>query len=181
MAITDIIFIFLFLPISLLLYYFSDGRWRKYVLLAVSLLFYACGSPEYFLLLLISIMVNTALGWLIGKSAEKKMLAMILLITGILYNTSILFFYKYFDFLALNVSRLSGIEFTARNLLLPMGISFFTFKSISYLVDLYQKKSEANNNPVYAAVYLSFFAQIQSGPLSRYNDVCNLIGGGEET
>lgn len=171
MAITDILFLFLFLPISLILYFLAGQALRKYVLLAVSLLFYACGSPDHFLLLLISLTITILLGWLINRYRERKMVAITFLIIGIAYNLGILFFYKYFDFIALNLSKVFRADFTARNLTLPLGLSFFTFKAISYLADTYNRKIEVKNNPVYAALYLSFFSQVQSGPLSRYEDM----------
>ena len=91
------------------------------------------------------------------------------LIIGIAYNVGILFYYKYFDFIAVNINKLFSTDFTTRNLALPLGLSFFTFKAISYLVDTY--KQEVKNSPVNVALYLSFFAQVQSGPLCRYNDM----------
>lgn len=168
MTTTDLTFLFLFLPLSLTLCLLG-GAVRKYILLMVSLLFYACGSPDHFLLLLFSLAITVLIGWLINLYREQKGLLMGFLIIGIAYNVGILFYYKYFDFIAVNINKLFSTDFTTRNLALPLGLSFFTFKAISYLVDTY--KQEVKNSPVNVALYLSFFAQVQSGPLCRYNDM----------
>ena len=170
MLITDLIFIFLFLPVSLVLYYICPKKYREYILLAVSLVFYACGSADYFILLIVSLAVNIAIGYAIVKcrtSISKRLF----LITGICYNIGLLGYYKYTDFALLTIGRLTGTEPVLKNLALPLGLSFFTFKAVSYLADVYKGKIIVQKNPVRAAVYLSFFAQIQSGPLSRYGDM----------
>lgn len=171
MAVTDIVFIFTFLPLSLALYHLAKETYREYILLFVSLLFYACGSPEYFFLLLLSLAVNLLLGWLIGSCKEAKRLRSCWLILGIIYDFSILGYYKYKDFVLLTVGRIAHFEVTLSNLALPLGLSFFVFKAVSYLIDAYCGKIEVKRNPVPAALYLSFFAQIQSGPISRAEDM----------
>lgn len=162
---------FLFLPLALAFYYIAKEQYRVYILLAVSLIFYACGSYEYFCLLLFSVAVDIILGWGIAVLQDHKNWKRLLLFVGVLYNVAILGYYKYTDFALLTYSRLIHTEPILKNLVLPMGLSFFTFKAISYLADIYTGKIAVKRNPAYAAVYLSFFAQIQSGPLSRYNDM----------
>lgn len=171
MAVTDIVFIFTFLPLSLALYYLVKKNYREYILLFVSLLFYACGSPEYFSLLLLSLIVNLSFGWLIGNCKGAQRLRICWLILGIVYDFSILGYYKYRDFVLLTVGRIAHFEVTMSNLILPLGLSSFVFKAVSYLVDVYCGKIEVKKNPVQAALYLSFFAQIQSGPISRAEDM----------
>ena len=144
---------------------------QNYILLAISLLFYACGSPKYFLLLLVSIVVNIMIGLAIAKYENNKWLSRSFFIIGVVYNVSILLYYKYIDFIIFNTNSVFHTNFEAKNLILPLGLSFFTFKAISYLADIYCKKINVSSNPVYAALYLSFFAQVQSGPLSRYKDM----------
>lgn len=169
MAVTDTIFLFLVLPVTLLLYYIAGSKVREFVLLAVSLIFYACGSRDYFMLLLASLGVNISLGWFVNRFRSEKMISRSLLVIGVIYDVAILFFYKYFDFVVSNVSKVIWNSYEPRNLLLPLGLSFFTFKAVSYLTDVYMGK--VKNNPLHAALYLSFFTQVQSGPLSRYNDM----------
>ena len=162
MTTTDLTFLFLFLPLSLAVCR-GGVKLRKYILLMVSLLFYACGSPDHFLLLLFSLAITVLIGWLINLYREQKGLSMGFLIIGIAYNVGILFYYKYFDFIAVNINKLFSTDFTTRNLALPLGLSFFTFKAISYLVDTY--KQEVKNSPVNVALYLSFFCTSAVRPI----------------
>lgn len=180
MLITDLIFIFLFLPAALILFYVCPKKAKEYILLAVSLVFYACGSADYFIGLLISLAVNIGIGYAIGMArkqtcdgAEKsfRIPAQVLLAVGVCYNIGILGYYKYTDFALRTIGRLTHTEPELKNLILPLGLSFFTFKAVSYLADVYRGRIQAEKNPVRAALYLSFFAQIQSGPLSRYEDM----------
>lgn len=178
MSFTDLTFIFLLLPLFLAIYYISKEGLREYVLCACSLFFYAFGSIGCVLLLIFSICVDVCIGWLIDKCRERPALRRGLLLLGVIYNLSILGYYKYADFILDNVSALLGGMAEPKNLALPLGISFFTFKSISYLADIYLGKIKAPKNPMHAALYLSFFAQAQSGPLSRYQDMACGAGMG---
>ncbi len=168
MSITDTVFIFVFLPISLVIYYMSKESLREHILLIFSLIFYACGSFRHFVLLLFLLLINVCIGWLISISCGRK--KDIFLISGIIYNLSVLGYYKYTDSILNKLQQLSILDHTQEELLLPMGLSFFAFKAISYLIDIAHDKIEAKD-PVHTALYLSFFAQVQSGPLSRYNDM----------
>ena len=109
------------------------------------------------------------------ENGENMVLSKILLIVGIVYNVSILGYYKYFDFALSTYSSVTGAVVELKNLELPLGISFFTFKAISYLVDVYSKKIVLDESPVHDALYLSFFGQVMSGPLSRYSDMKNTV------
>lgn len=168
MSITDTVFIFVFLPISLAIYYLSKESLREYILLIFSLIFYACGSFRYFALLLFSSLVNAGIGWFIHISHGRK--KNVFLISGIIYNLAVLGYFKYTDFILGRLQQLNILNHTRENLLLPMGLSFFVFKAISYLIDTAHGKIDAQN-PVHTVLYLSFFPQTQSGPLSRYNDM----------
>lgn len=174
MATTNITFVFLFLPVALTLYYLVKDEAKEYVLLFLSIVFYACGSLKYLSIFLISITITIALGRLIARNEENIVLNRILLVVGIIYNVSILGYYKYYDFALSTYSGITGQVVELKNLALPLGISFFTFKAISYLLDVYSKKIELEENPVHDALYLSFFGQVISGPLSRYSDMRNL-------
>lgn len=167
MSTTDIVFIFIFLPITLITYLMKT-QCQKYILLLFSIFFYACGSTTYFFLFLGAVVVNVLLGY--GVNIQNKLISTLFLIGGILFNISILFYYKYYDFVIINANNLLGTDFQIRNLLLPLGISYFVFKAISLLMDVYCGKVDLKKNPVYSALYLSFFAQIQSGPICRYGE-----------
>lgn len=170
MSMTSMLFLFLFLPISLAVYHLAGDSKKDYVLLAVSLLFYSLCSPEYIVLFILATAVTVAIGRILHR-VKTKTAKRCLLAGGILLNAGLLIFYKYSDF-ALGIwSSITSAEVRPQNLALPLGISFFTFKAISYLTDVYRGTAELTKNPVHDAVYLSFFPQVQSGPLSRYNEL----------
>lgn len=173
MSITDFTFIFWFLPISLALYYMVGNRVKEYVLLAISLMFYACGSLSFLLLFIVSVVITVIIGRAISRWREHKIASGILLLCGIIWHISILGYYKYFDFILSTWGIISQNDVTLKELGLPLGISFFTFKSISYMVDLYMDKAQVGGGISHDALYLSFFSQIQSGPLVRYADCRN--------
>ena len=170
MGITSIIFIFCFLPVSLAVYHIVSDEKKEYVLLALSLFFYACGSLETFVLFVASICINILLGEGIVRTKRNKTLRLLLLLCGIVIDAGLLAYYKYTNFALINIGRLLGRKAATKSLIVPLGISFFTFKEISYLADVYTGKAAAAN-PVRGALYISFFAQVQSGPISRYNDM----------
>ncbi len=170
MSVTNMTFLFLFLPIALALYYPAPGRVREAVLLLVSLLFYAIGSLKYLVLFIFAVTVTVMTGRLIDARRDTAA-GKLLLAGGIAFNAGLLICYKYTDFAILTWNRITSAEVPVKNLLLPMGISFFTFKAISYLADVYRQKTVLSESPLRDALYLSFFAQIQAGPLSRYSDM----------
>ena len=154
MATTDVVFVFIFLPVSLLTLAFRPNL-QKYVLLLLSLFYYACGSPKYFVLLLGMLVLNVGLAYIIGMMKEKgweKRWSLLALVAGIGLNTGVLFYYKYFDFVTVGINQVFGTTIGARELLLPMGISFFTFKAISLLIDVYRGTVILKKNPVYGAL-----------------------------
>ncbi len=170
MGFTSILFLFLFLPLSLGIYYIVNENVKEYVLLFISLLFYALGSLRYLLLFFIEIFLTVLIGRLLSNSQKPKWKRFLLLLgSGI--NVCLLGYCKFFDLAASASNHALGTNIEAGNILLPLGISFFTFKSVSYLVDIYTGKAVLCANPVHDALYLSFFAHIQSGPLTRYNDM----------
>lgn len=170
MSVTDIVFVFWFFPISLALYYMVSDDVKEYVLLAVSIVFYACGSLQFLGLFIISIMVTVIIGRSISRLRQKRLLSKGLLICGILYNVFVLGYYKYFDFALFTWGGLAKQEVTLKGLMLPLGISFYTFKAISYIADIYMDRVQMEGDVFHDALYLSMFSQVQSGPLTRYAD-----------
>ena len=169
-AITSTVFLMFFLPSALAIYYISRDSIKEYVLLAISLLFYACGSPQFLLIFIASALITVGLGRAMS-GCEGRKCAKVLLVLGILWNLAMLCYYKYVDFGLSIFSQLTHTDAALRNLALPMGISFFTFKAISYLTDIYCGRAILHENPAHDMLYLSLFTQIQSGPLSRYNEM----------
>lgn len=174
MALTDTLFLFLFLPVSLITCLLGV-RAQKYFLLILSLAFYACGSPGCFVMFVLMLAVDVALAYGIRfagirSEEQKSRTGKILLIIGVVINAGALFYYKYYDFVLSSLNQVFRTEFPARNLLLPLGISFFTFKAISLLADVYKGEVDLPKDPVLPALYLSFFGQVLSGPITCYNE-----------
>ena len=153
------VFLFLFLPVLLVLYYSVKSRpLRNYILLTMSLMFYAWGEPVFVFIMLASIVLNWRLA--LNVRGSKKLLAI-----AIGFDVLLLGVFKYAGFITENLG-LSRV-----NIALPIGISFFTFQMMSYVFDVYYGKSEAQKNPLYVALYISFFPQLIAGPIVRYSTI----------
>ena len=172
MLFSSITFLFIFLPLVLFVYYIllRKTEYRNYWLLIVSLCFYAWGEPVYVFLMLASIIGNYLLGLWMAKTQGQTQRQLILLVSVIL-NLGILFYFKYYDFVVRNLNTFLGFHLSQRYLPLPIGISFFTFQAMSYVIDLYRKTTPVQKNPCYLALYISFFPQLIAGPIVRYNTI----------
>jgi len=163
------VFLFLFLPFVIIGYHLLKERYRVVFLLLASLLFYAWEEPRHLYILLFSIAVNYSFGLLIRLSLEKNSPPRkSMLFAAIAANLGVLFYFKYFNYTLLSLNRFLRTGFAPRDILMPLGISFFTFKGISYVIDVYKKRTPAQKNPVLVAFYLSFFPQLTAGPIVRY-------------
>lgn len=175
MNINSMLFLTAFLPVVFLLdrLCISRGgkgnfRIKNLLLLLASLVFYAWGEPVYILLLLFSIVMNYVLGRILGRAGKA---ARVWLAVGVCANLALLGYYKYFDFFLRILNRLCGRQiFEMQNIPLPIGISFFTFGAVAYLVDLYRGLYPAEKNFFDLALYLSFFPKVSVGPIARYRD-----------
>ena len=167
MVFSSIPFIFFFLPIVLLFYYIVPLKFKNYILLIFSLIFYAWGEPVYILLMIFSCLLNYLYGMYANKTKHKKLM----FILCIIINIGILGFFKYSNLL---ISLLNSILNTNLNLLdlkLPIGISFFTFQTMSYSIDIYKNRYKPEKNFFYFATYVSMFPQLIAGPIVRYEDI----------
>lgn len=172
MVFSSVLFLFLFLPVTLAGYYMIRKELRNSFLLVASLLFYAAGEPSFVWVMLASILANYLLGLLIWKySPKEKGLRISLLIITVCVNLGILFYYKYFDFAVKNINCLLGTSIPLRNIALPIGISFFTFQGMSYVLDVFMGKADVQKNPLNVALYIALFPQLIAGPIVRYSDV----------
>ena len=171
MVFSSPVFIWVFLPSVLFIYHISGRKLKNPVLLISSLIFYAWGEPVYVLLMMFSIMTNYFAGLLIDRCKDQPVAKKLILIADIIINLSLLGYYKYFDFFTelINTVFHTGLEF--RNISLPIGISFFTFQILSYIIDLYRGKYEVQRNPVSLALYISFFPQLIAGPIVQYESI----------
>ena len=171
MLFSSITFLFLFLPIVMAVYYIVPGRGKNIVLLIASLFFYAWGEPVYVVLMILSILFNYFCGRDIQANGEDAGKAKLSLAFAVTVNILILGFFKYYGFLLDTVNSLLPSDIPYRELPLPVGISFYTFQAISYLVDIYRKKAEPQKNILYFALYISMFPQLIAGPIVRYVDI----------
>ena len=171
MLFSSITFLFLFLPIMLAVYYIAPYQWKNLLLLAGSLIFYAWGEPVYIILMILSILLNYFCGMDIENKSENEAKAKRSLVFAITVNIVLLVFFKYFGFLVESTNTLFGISIPYRELALPIGISFYTFQEISYIVDVYRGKVKAQQSLVKYALYVSMFPQLVAGPIVCYGDI----------
>ena len=167
MLFSSITFLFFFLPVTLGLHQLVPRRWKNHVLLAASVVFYASGEPVYIALLAFSALV----GWLHGLYMTRHPRCRPALVSAIVFNLAFLLFFKYADFLTGSVNALLGTSIPALGLSLPIGISFYTFQNMSYVLDVYRGDSKAEANFASYTTYLCLFPQLIAGPIVRYSDV----------
>jgi len=164
MALHSAPFLFFFFPLAWLLSLAVSGRGRKYFLIAVSLAFYACGQWQGLPCLLLSAAVSFAAGFFMPRVRRKKALLAAVLAFHLLFLGA----FKYLDFFTGSVNRAFGTALPAAGLILPLGISFFTFKSMAYAVDVYRDENARAGRFSDVLLYISFFPQVTSGPISRF-------------
>lgn len=176
MLFSSLLFLYVFLPALVIIILLSPGRWHNALLLLASLIFYAWGGVSYSLLLIGSILVNYAAGLAIDRSTNERQKKR-WLILGLIVNIGLLLVFKYTNFLLENLNqwlpRAQQIDF--KPIILPLGISFFTFQAISYLVDVYQQRTRAQRKLHRLALYISLFPQLIAGPIVRYHDIADQI------
>ncbi len=174
MVFSSYIFLFIFLPSLILLYFIFPKKGRNTLLLLYSLVFYGWNKPSYLLILFLSIFVNWLGGFLIA-SYRKKSFQKIILFLSVVLNCLILGYFKYTDFIITNFNTLFHTEHPLKNIALPIGISFFTFQGLSYVVDVYRQNDLYQKNPFNVALYISLFPQLVAGPIVRYDSVAAQI------
>ena len=172
MLFSSIVFLGFFLPVVLIVYYVIPSiKYRNCVLLVSSLLFYAWGEPKFVLLMIISILFNFSMGIFISERKSRKKI----LIFSITVNLIVLFIFKYLGFtceiINVFINSLHLRPLTVLNLILPIGISFYTFQEISYLVDVYRNPGLVQKNVLNLGLYITFFPQLIAGPIVRYHDI----------
>ena len=171
MLFSSSVFIFIFLPLVLFLYYISGKKIRNYILLLASLIFYAWGGVNYLKILMVSILINYIFGLLIDKTVDRSHLRKFILILGIILNLALLFYYKYYDFFIENINNILNMNLELKRIVLPIGISFFTFQGMSYIIDIYRNDGKVNKNIFSVALYISFFPQLVAGPIIKYKTI----------
>ena len=175
MVFNSVIFIFAFLPIFLLIYYLVPARFRNPVLLVGSLFFYTWGDPTYLILMLFSSFFNYYMGKELGRIKENAPSRKQNLIFAVVVNLLILGFFKYWGFLLDTVNGITGLKLTYPELALPVGLSFYTFKNLAYIFDIYMKKTQPCSGFFSYAVYSTMFPHMTAGPIVRYTDIKDQI------
>lgn len=159
------------MPVFLIVYFIAPARFKNFVLLAGSLYFYGKGEPVYVFLMLLCIVVNYFVAIALEGCGEHKILKTVVLIFSIIYNVGVLLFFKYSAFLVGIIGDLTGEEIEIFEVALPLGISFYTFQILSYVIDVYRGTISAENNFVNLGAYLSMFPQLIAGPIVVYKDI----------
>ena len=173
MVFSSAIFLFCFLPAVFLLYRLPFGRrWQNALLACASLVFYAFGNLHYVPLFLLSVLLNYATGLLLGGRLQRSKP---LIALNIVLNLGILCVFKYTDFLIGNANALFGLTLKPVGLILPIGISFYTFQGLSYTIDVYRKPEEYSRSFLKLLLYISFFPQLIAGPIVRWGDIAAQI------
>ena len=179
MVFSNSVFLFLFLPIALVVYYnpfYKNITFRNFWLLIISLFFYAWGEPVYVFLMILSITVNWAFGLWEAKHKKTKTGKLIVLF-ACLYNIGVLFVFKYLGW----ILGIFGVESGFAKLMLPIGISFYTFQALSYVIDVYRGKDEAQKNVLNVGLYIAFFPQLIAGPIVRYGSIAKQLAEREHS
>ncbi len=173
MVFSSLTFMFVFLPIVLILYYIVPKKFKNLFILISGLIFYAWGEPVYVLIMIVSTLIDYTAGLLIYRFDKSKTIKRICLIVSLLMNLGLLGVFKYSGFIMQNIDIILGTSLYDPNhaLPLPIGISFFTFQSMSYTIDMYMGKIKVQKNPISFAAFVTLFPQIVAGPIVRYDDI----------
>lgn len=179
MLFSSIPFLYYFLPCVLIAYFLAPFRWKNFVLLFFSLIFYSWGEPRYILLMIVSIFLAYGEGILIEKTDGKKG-SFWILVASCATHCGLFIYFKYVNFFIKNLNTL-GTSFPLLKITLPIGISFYTFQVISYLIDVYWKDCVAQKNLISFGAYVSMFPQLIAGPIVRYRDIAEQLEKREHT
>lgn len=177
MVFSSILFMFIYLPVVLAVYYIVPMKWRNLWLFIVNFIFYGWGEPVYIVLMLFSILVNYFSGILVGeyKDINKKKAMRVLVINNII-NLGMLMFFKYYDLFATTLNQIPGLSFIQPlGLALPIGISFYTFQTMSYPIDIYRGDGEVQKNFISFGTFVALFPQLIAGPIVRYKDIADQL------
>lgn len=171
MVFSSILFIFRFLPIAMGIYFLTPKKLKNLSLLILSLIFYSWGEPRYFLLMIASIFVDYFISINIEKNNKNKKIKILLLAISIIFNVGILFFFKYINFFIENINNIFNMSLNNVKITLPLGISFYTFQTMSYTIDVFLGKVKAEKNIINFGAFVCLFPQLIAGPIVKYIDI----------
>lgn len=174
MLFSSMTFLFVFMPLVITIYGLSKKEIRNYVLLVASIIFYAWGEPRYLAIMILTILVNYVgaieMARFFNKTKRKLILA-----TTILVDLGVLVYFKYFNFIVDNINGWFQTSLDVIDVVMPIGISFYTFQAMSYLIDVYRREVKAQKDIYKLALYIVLFPQLVAGPIVKYHDVCEQI------
>ncbi len=182
MVFSSLLFLFRYLPIVLILYFILPKKYRNALLFVASLIFYAWGEPVYVVIMLFSTVVDYTHGMLVHrfKTAGNMRAAKLAVASSMIINLSILAFFKYSDFIIGNINTLFGVGIPLLNLPLPIGISFYTFQTMSYTVDVYREEAKIQSNIISFGSYVALFPQLIAGPIVQYKTIAEQLDSRRE-
>lgn len=175
MLFSSLLFLFVFLPLVLGLYYISPWRIKNLILFISSLIFYAWGEPVYIVIMLISTITDYSFGLLLSRPGLSAVQRKWIVISSVVVNLGLLSYFKYADFLIVNVNELLGTNIPLTDLPLPIGISFYTFQSMSYIIDVYRGTAKAQRNWIDFGTFVALFPQLVAGPIIQYNSIAEQL------
>ena len=173
MVFSSLYFLFLYLPLVLLAYYVTPLRWRNAVLLVFNLIFYGWGEPVYILIMFVSIAIDYTHGMLVTRAKNKgnDRAARCAVASSVIFNLALLFFFKYWDFIAGSLASI-GLDFMpVLGIELPIGISFYTFQTMSYTIDVYRGDARTQRNIITFGTFVTLFPQLIAGPILKYKEL----------
>lgn len=171
MVFSSLFFTFAFLPVTVILYYSLGKHLRNIVLLTASLFFYAWGEPVYVLLMCGSIMINYCIGTLLGRDDTTRRKRKLFLIISLVFNLGCLAYFKYFGMIISTIASIGGWNLNAEIPTLPIGISFYTFQTLSHVIDVYRRNIKPQKSLIVFALYITMFPQLVAGPIVNYADI----------
>ncbi|WP_331666162.1 MBOAT family O-acyltransferase [Lacrimispora sp.] len=174
MVFSSITFLYYFLPLVIGVYFACLKKLKNSALLISSLIFYGWGEPKYIVFMVLSIVVNYFLGLLIERYSGSVWGKRWLLVS-LVFSLGMLGYFKYVDFFIANINSVTGLSVPLLNVVLPIGISFYTFQILSYTIDVYRKNTKAQRNLLSLATYVAFFPQLIAGPIVRYTDIAQAL------
>lgn len=171
MVFSSILFLFRFMPAAFAIYYLVPRRFKNFTLLVLSLIFYSWGEAKYFPVMIASIVVDYTASGLIESHRDNKLICRLGLIYSVVFNLGMLGFFKYTNFFVGNLNALFGLSLPTISFVLPLGISFYTFQTMSYTIDVYLGKVKAERNIIDFGAFVVLFPQLIAGPIVRYTDI----------
>ena len=181
MVFSSLIFIFLFLPITIFIYYLAPKKLRNLFFFLASLIFYAWGEPIYITIMLFSTVFDYFNGLAIEKYRNNKRISKAILINSLIVNLGLLGFFKYSGFVVQNINNLFNLSIPWKGLPLPLGISFYTFQTLSYTIDIYLNKVPVQRNIISFGTYVTMFPQLVAGPIVRYSEIQKELDNRQES